>query len=64
MARAGRTLAFGAPLILYGPSRRAGVPTAPSNGAFDASLKAKLSIHFTRILAGVDSVDQGRERHS
>jgi len=31
----------GAPLILYGPYRRAGVPTAPSNEAFDASLKAR-----------------------
>ena len=31
----------GAPLILYGPYRRAGVPTAPSNEAFDASLRAR-----------------------
>ncbi len=31
----------GAPLILYGPYRRLGVPTAPSNEAFDASLKAR-----------------------
>jgi SAM-dependent methyltransferase len=38
---AGRLLAPGAPLILYGPYRRAGVPTAPSNEAFDASLKAR-----------------------
>ena len=30
------TAAAGAPLILYGPYRRAGVPTAPSNEAFDA----------------------------
>jgi hypothetical protein len=30
-----------APLILYGPYRRAGVPTAPSNEAFDASLRAR-----------------------
>jgi SAM-dependent methyltransferase len=37
----GRLLAVGAPLILYGPYRRAGVPTAPSNEAFDASLKAR-----------------------
>lgn len=38
---AGRLLAAGAPLILYGPYRRAGVPTTPSNEAFDASLKAR-----------------------
>jgi SAM-dependent methyltransferase len=38
---AGRVLAAGAPLILYGPYRRAGVPTAPSNEAFDASLRAR-----------------------
>jgi len=31
----------GAPLFLYGPYRRAGHPTAPSNEAFDASLKAR-----------------------
>jgi hypothetical protein len=31
----------GAPLILYGPYRRAEVPTAPSNEAFDASLKSR-----------------------
>jgi hypothetical protein len=31
----------GAPLILYGPYRRAGVPTAPSNEAFDASLRSR-----------------------
>lgn len=41
MRGAGRLLAAGAPLILYGPYRRAGLPTAPSNEAFDASLKAR-----------------------
>jgi hypothetical protein len=39
MAGAGRILPPGAPLILYGPFRRTSVPTAPSNEAFDASLK-------------------------
>ena len=38
---AARLLPPGAPLILYGPYRRAEVPTAPSNEAFDASLKAR-----------------------
>ena len=40
-AGASRLLNAGAPLFLYGPYRRAGVPTAPSNEAFDASLKAR-----------------------
>jgi SAM-dependent methyltransferase len=41
MAGAQRLLAPGAPLILYGPYRQHGVPTAESNEAFDASLKAR-----------------------
>jgi hypothetical protein len=41
MRGAGQLLGTGAPLILYGPYRREGVPTAPSNEAFDASLKAR-----------------------
>lgn len=38
---AGRLLAPGAPLILYGPWRQADVPTAPSNEAFDLSLRER-----------------------
>ena len=38
---AGRLLGTGAPLCLYGPYRRADVETAPSNEAFDESLKAR-----------------------
>jgi SAM-dependent methyltransferase len=38
---AARLLPPGGPLILYGPYRRAGVPTAPSNEDFDRSLKAR-----------------------
>jgi hypothetical protein len=38
---AARLLPAGAPLYLYGPYRRTGVVTAPSNEAFDASLKAR-----------------------
>ena len=38
---AGRLLAPGAPLYLYGAYRQAGIETAPSNEAFDASLKAR-----------------------
>ena len=38
---AARILAPGAPLVLYGPYRRGGQHTAPSNAAFDASLRAR-----------------------
>lgn len=41
MQRAGAILRAGAPLILYGPYRRQGVETAPSNEAFDQSLKSR-----------------------
>lgn len=37
----GAILPSDAPLVLYGPYRRVGVVTAPSNEAFDASLKAR-----------------------
>jgi SAM-dependent methyltransferase len=38
---ASEALADGAPLLLYGPFRVAQRPTAPSNEAFDASLRAR-----------------------
>ena len=38
---ASKLLNEGSPLYLYGAYRRAGVVTAPSNEAFDASLKAR-----------------------
>ena len=41
MRGAGRLLREGAPLYLYGAYRRAGTETAPSNEAFDESLKAR-----------------------
>jgi uncharacterized protein DUF938 len=41
MRGAGRLLAADAPLYLYGAYRQAGVETAPSNAAFDASLRAR-----------------------
>ena len=41
MRGAGRLLAPGALLYLYGPYRQAGVETAPSNAAFDESLRAR-----------------------
>jgi hypothetical protein len=41
LAGAGRLPSAGAPLILYGPYRRRDVAAAPSNEAFDESLKAR-----------------------
>jgi SAM-dependent methyltransferase len=41
LAGAARLLGSGAPLVLYGPFRRGGRHTAPSNEAFDASLRAR-----------------------
>ena len=41
MAGAGRVLGPGGVLFLYGPYREEGRPTAPSNEAFDQSLKAR-----------------------
>ncbi|RSV40116.1 DUF938 domain-containing protein [Sphingomonas sp. ABOLE] len=50
MAGAGQLLPPGAPLILYGPYREAGVPTAPSNEEFDQSLRARDSEWELRLL--------------
>ena len=41
MAGAGRVLTPGAPLYLYGAYRQEGVPFAPSNEAFDRSLRSR-----------------------
>ena len=41
MAGAGRTLGASGVLFLYGPYREPGVPTAPSNEAFDQSLRSR-----------------------
>ena len=41
LAGAGRTLPTAAPLYLYGPYRRNGHHTAPSNQDFDQSLRAQ-----------------------
>lgn len=54
-----RLLAPGAPLILYGPYRRAGVPTAPSNEAFDASLRARDPEWGLRALEAVAAAADG-----
>ncbi len=64
LAGAARVLADGAPLFLYGPYRRKGVPTAPSNAAFDADLRARDPAWGLRDLDEVTAVarDAGFER--
>ena len=56
VAGAGRVLPPGGILLLYGPFRRAGVPTAPSNEAFDASLRAQNPAWDLRDLEAVDKL--------
>jgi hypothetical protein len=50
---AGGKLTAGGKLMLYGPFRRQGVETAPSNEAFDASLKARNPDWGLRLLEEV-----------
>ncbi len=50
---ASHLLSVGAPLVLYGAYRRSGVPTAPSNEAFDVSLKARNPEWGLRLLEEV-----------
>jgi hypothetical protein len=53
---AGALLAPGLPLILYGPYRRGGRHTAPSNEAFDASLRARNRDWGVRDLDDVEAL--------
>ncbi len=53
MAGAGRVLADGAPLFLYGPFIEDDVETAPSNLAFDVSLKGRNPAWGIRRMADV-----------
>lgn len=57
---AARVLPVGGPLILYGPYRRVEVPTAPSNAAFDASLKARDPRWGLRDVADVTAAAEAR----
>lgn len=54
LARGAQLLASGAPLILYGPYVEDDVPTAPSNLAFDRSLKDRNPQWGLRTLTNVD----------
>lgn len=60
MAGAGRLLATGAPLILYGPYRQRGVATAESNEAFDVSLKNRNPAWGLRHLEEVSAAAAAR----
>ncbi|WP_313333974.1 DUF938 domain-containing protein [Sphingobium yanoikuyae] len=64
LASGAQLLAPGAPLILYGPYVEDDVPTAPSNLAFDRSLKDRNPQWGLRTLTDVDraAADVGFER--
>ena len=53
---AARVLRPGSPLVLYGPYVRRGVPTAPSNAAFDASLRSRNAAWGVRSLEDVTAL--------
>lgn len=56
MRGAGTALPRGAPLVLYGPFRRANHPTAPSNEAFDEQLRARDPRWGLRLLEDVSDL--------
>jgi hypothetical protein len=58
IAGAGERLSRGAPLFLYGPYKRNGAHTAPSNVDFDAWLKNKNSEYGVRDLEAVIALAQ------
>jgi hypothetical protein len=60
MSGAGRLLQAGAPLYLYGPYLRDGVETAPSNLAFDQSLKDRDPDWGLRDLSAVTALAAGQ----
>jgi hypothetical protein len=60
MAGAARRLASGAPLCLYGPYKRGGRHTAPSNAAFDADLRRRNPAWGVR---GLDDVARVADAH-
>jgi len=57
---AARILPPGAPLLLYGPFRQGGAHTAPSNEAFDASLRAQDPRWGVRDLEAVAALAVGQ----
>lgn len=65
VAGAGRLLGKGEPMILYGPFIEDGVPTAPSNLDFDASLRARDPAWGLRNVREVSAAaaEQGLQLH-
>jgi hypothetical protein len=57
-AGAGRLLRIGGLLVLYGPFMRDGVHNAPSNAAFDVSLKARNASWGLRDIAELERVGE------
>ena len=57
-AGAGRLLRAGGLLVLYGPFMRNGAHNAPSNAAFDASLKARNPSWGVRDMADLEKVGE------
>ena len=55
-AGAGRLLSDGGHLLLYGPYMRDGIHTAPSNAAFDTSLRARNPEWGVRDLADISAL--------
>ena len=60
MAGAGGHLREGGILFVYGPFRRLGVPTAPSNESFDQSLRSRDPAWGLRDLDAVEAGGRGR----
>ena len=58
VAGAGRLLCAGGLLVLYGPFMRGGAHNAPSNAAFDASLKARNPSWGVRDIADLERVGE------
>jgi SAM-dependent methyltransferase len=58
MKGAGARIAAGGAIVLYGPYRRGGAHTAPSNEAFDADLRARDPSWGVRDLEAVEALAQ------
>jgi SAM-dependent methyltransferase len=60
LRHASAMLANGAPLVLYGPYKRNGEHTAPSNAAFDANLRSRNAEWGVRDLDEVEALARDR----
>jgi len=58
LSGAGRLLRAGGRLFVYGPFKRDGVHTAPSNATFDESLRAQNSDWGVRDVRNLDALAQ------